>query len=47
MYQVMYEKLSTSEQFKKTGEFLHDLQVETEIARRIEEEILNELVYVR
>ena len=27
--------------------FLHDLQVETEIKRLIEEEILNELVYVR
>ena len=47
MYKVMYEKLSKSEQFKKTGEFLHDLQVETEIKRLIEEEILNELVYVR
>ena len=47
MYKVMYEKLSKSEQFKKTGDFMHDLQVETEIKRLIEEEILNELVYVR
>ena len=47
MYKVMYEKLSKSEQFKKTGDFMRDLQVETEIKRRIEEEILNELVYVR
>ena len=47
MYKVMYEKLSKSEQFKKTGDFMHDLQVETEIKHRIEEEILNELVYVR
>lgn len=46
MYKVMYEKLSKSEQFKKTGDFLHDLQVETEIQRRIDEEILNEIVYV-
>ena len=46
MYEVMYEKLSKSEQFKKTGDFIHDLQVEEEIKRRIEEEILNELVYV-
>ena len=29
------------------GDFMHDLQVETEIKHRIEEEILNELVYVR
>jgi hypothetical protein len=47
MYKVMYEKLSKSEQFKKTGDFMHDLHVESEIKRRIEEEILNELVYVR
>jgi len=46
MYKVMYEKLSKSEQFKKTGDFMHDLHVESEIKRRIEEEILNELVYV-
>ena len=46
MYKVMYEKLSKSEQFKKTGDFIHDLQVEEKIKRRIEEEILNELVYV-
>ena len=46
MYKVMYEKLSKSQQFKKTGDFMHDLHMETEIQRRIEEEILNELVYV-
>lgn len=45
MYKVMYEKLSASEQFKKTGDFMHDLYAESEIKRRIEEEILNELVY--
>jgi hypothetical protein len=46
MYKVMYEKLSKSEQFKKTGDFMHDLHIESEIKSRIEEEILNELVYV-
>ncbi|MBQ8658940.1 MAG: TnpV protein [Clostridia bacterium] len=46
MYKVMYEKLSKSEQFQKTGVFLHDLRVEEEIKRRIEEEILSQLVYV-
>ena len=42
----MYEKLSNSPKFSKTGEYVHDLQVETEKQRIIEEEILNEIVYV-
>ena len=46
MYDVMYEKLSKSEQYKKNGDFLHDLQVETEIRNRIDTEILNEIVDV-
>lgn len=46
MYETMYAKLSASEQYKKTGDFLKDLQIETEIKHRIEEEILTELVYV-
>ena len=46
-YKVMYEKLSKSKQFKKTGDFMHDLHVESESKRLIEEEILNEIVYVR
>lgn len=46
MYETMYEKLSASERFQKTGNFMKDLQIETEKKRLIEEEILNELVYV-
>ncbi len=46
MYETMYAKLSASPQFKKTGDFLKDLQIETEIKHRIDEEILNELIYV-
>lgn len=46
MYDTMYAKLSASEQFKKTGDFIKDLQIETEIQNRIDEEILNELIYV-
>lgn len=46
MYEVMYEKLSKSEKYKKTGDFIKDLQIETEIRNLIEEEILNEIVYV-
>lgn len=46
MYETMYAKLSASPQYKKTGDFLKDLQIETEIKNRIDEEILNELIYV-
>jgi hypothetical protein len=46
MYDTIYEKLSKSEQFKKTGDFIKDLQLETEKQHIIEQEILNELVYV-
>jgi hypothetical protein len=46
MYGTIYEKLSKREQFKKTGDFIKDLQIETEKAHIIEQEILNELVYV-
>ena len=45
MYDVLYEKLSKSENYKKNGDFLHDLRVETEIRNRIDTEILNEIVY--
>ncbi len=46
MYETMYAKLSAQERLKKTGDFMTDLQKETEIKHLIEEEILNELVYV-
>ena len=45
MYEAMYVKLSASETYQKNGDFLHDLQVKTEIRNRIETEILNEIVY--
>ena len=47
MWSVLYEKLSVSDRFRKTGDFLHDLCVEEEKRRIIEEEILNEIVYRR
>ena len=31
LYDTMYAKLSKSERFKKTGDFIKDLQIETEI----------------
>lgn len=46
MYEIMYAKLSASPQFKKTGDYLKDLRIETEIQHRIKEEILRELIYV-
>lgn len=46
MYEAMYAKLSASEQYKKNGDFIHDLHIESEIKQLIEEEILNEIVYV-
>jgi hypothetical protein len=46
LYMVMYEKLSASERFKRTGDFMTDLKRLTEMQHLIEEEILNEIVYV-
>ena len=46
LYETLYAKLSASAQYKKTGDFLKDLQIETELRGRIDEEILNELIYV-
>lgn len=46
MYDVMHAKLSANERFRKMGDFISDLQKETEMKRIIEEEILNEIVYV-
>ena len=46
MYQTIYAKLSNAEQYKRTGDFVEDYRRQTEIQRLIEEEILNELVFV-
>ncbi len=42
----MYSKLSKEDRFKKTGNYLEDLRIETEMEKIIEEEILTSLVYV-
>ena len=47
LYETMYEKFSKEERFKKSGDFMENLKRETEMQRLIEEEILNEIVYVR
>ena len=47
MYETMYEKFSKEERFKKSAGFMENLKRETEMQRLIEEEILNEIVYVK
>ena len=47
MYETMYEKFSKEERFKKSADFMENLKRETEMQRLIEEEILNEVVYVK
>ena len=47
LYETMYEKFSKEERFKKSEDFMENLKRETEIQRLIEEEILNEIVYVK
>lgn len=46
LYEDMYAKMSKNEQYKRTGNFLEDLRRQTEMQHLIEEEILNELIYV-
>ena len=46
LYDVMYEKLSSLPQYQRTGNFLEDVRRINEMQRLIEEEILNEIVYV-
>ena len=47
MYETMYEKFSKEERFKRSADFMENLRRETEMQRLIEEEILNEIVYVK
>lgn len=47
LYEVMYEKLSKKPEYRKTGNYMHDLKIEEEKKHIIEEEILNTIVYVK
>ena len=47
LYETLYEKFSKEERFKKSADFMENLKRETEMQRLIEEEILNEIVYVK
>lgn len=46
LYETMYTKLMLNDKYKRTGNFLEDLRRQTEVQHLIEEEILNEIVYV-
>ena len=46
IYEAMYAKLSQDERYKRTNDFMENYRRQTEIQRLIDEEILNELVYV-
>ncbi len=46
LYESMYARLSKDKRYKRTGDFMEDYRRQTEIKQLIEEEILNELVYV-
>ena len=46
LWEVVYEKLSRDPRYKRTGNYLEDVRRENEKKRLIEEEILNEIVYV-
>lgn len=46
MYAAMQARLEQNEQFKRTGDFMEDYRRLTEMQRLIEEEILNEIIYI-
>ncbi len=46
MYIVLQSRLEKTERFKRTGNFVEDYHRLTEMQRLIDEEILNEIVYV-
>ena len=46
MWDVMYENLSRDPRYKRTGNYLEDVRRINAIKQLIEEEILNEIVYV-
>ena len=47
LYETMYAKFLKEDRFKKSADFMENLKRETEMQRLIEEEILNEVVYVK
>ena len=46
LYDVMWDKLSKSEEYRRTGNYLEDVKRVNAMKQVIEEEILSEIVYV-
>ena len=46
LYDVMWDKLSKSEQYRPTGNYLKDVKRINAMKQVIEEEILSEIVYI-
>ena len=46
LYDVMWDKLSKSEQYRRTGNYLEDIKRINAMKQVIEEEILSEIVYI-
>ena len=46
LYDVLWDKLSKSEQYRRTGNYLEDVKRINAIKQVIEEEILSEIVYI-
>ena len=46
LYDVMWDKLSKSEQYRRTGNYLEDVKRLNAMKQVIEEEILSEIVYI-
>ena len=46
LYDTMWDKLSKSEQYRRTGNYLEDVKRINAMKQVIEEEILSEIVYV-
>ena len=46
LYDVLWDKLSKSETYKRTGDYLEDVKRINAMKQVIEEEILSEIVYV-
>ena len=46
LYDTMWDKLSKSEQYRRTGNYLEDIKRINAMKQVIEEEILSEIVYI-
>ena len=47
LYETLYEKFSKEDRFRMSDDFMENLKRQTEVQGLIEEEILNEIVYVK